>query len=397
MRVGVYVAGYSPQAGGGYTFETDVLDGLMACVSETTHKFCVLTPKAAAVPLRRYVTGSGLDVQAVADHRIRRWLAALWRDSAFVRAHLRRPSALDRAAVEAQVDFIWFVGAGARRTDVPYLTVVWDLQHRVTPWFPEMTAKGLWDGRELSNQWFLPRAAAVITGTRIGAEELERYYQIPRERVLILPHPTPRFALENAVGRDEGTAQRLGIQAPYLLYPAQFWPHKNHVNLLHALALLRGHYGVNIELALVGSDKGNQVHVQSMARALNISTAVHTLGFVSRSDLVNLYRNAAALAYTSWCGPENLPPLEAFALGCPVVATRIPGAEEQLGKAALLVDPGSPAEMAAAIKTVIDDASLRERLIAAGHERAKRWTAREYVRGVFGFLDRFEAIRRCWT
>jgi glycosyltransferase involved in cell wall biosynthesis len=397
MNVGVYVAGYAPDAGGGYTFETEILDALIAVAPTARHRFTVLAPASITAALKEQLGSHAISVHAVQQGFFGKRLAAFERESAFFRTHWRRPSAMDRAAAAAGIDLVWFLGVGVHRTDLPYITVVWDLQHRVTPWFPEMSAAGLWDGRELSQGWFLTRATAVVTGTRVGQDELARFYDVPAERTLLLPHPTPHFALSAPPDADEANvARRLGLVPPFLLYPAQLWPHKNHVNLLRALALLRDRGGLRLHLALVGSDKGNRKLVAAEIARLNLQDAVRLLGFVSRRDLIALYRQALALAYVSWCGPENLPPLEAFALGCPVVATRIPGAEEQLGDAALLVDPGSPEHIAAAIQDLYRDRALRERLVANGHARAKRWTARDYVTGVLDFLDRFEPVVRCW-
>ena len=89
------------------------------------------------------------------------------------------------------------------------------------------------------------------------------------------------------------------------------------------------------ELVLVGDDKGQAGHVASLVREMGLSDSVHQLGFVETEELVALYRGAHSLLYLSF-GPENLPPLEAYALGCPVVASDVPGAREQLGEAALL-------------------------------------------------------------
>jgi glycosyltransferase involved in cell wall biosynthesis len=95
-------------------------------------------------------------------------------------------------------------------------------------------------------------------------------------------------------------------------------------------------------------------------------------------------------------GPDNLPPLEAMALGCPVIASNVSGAKEQLGDAALLVDPKKPEEIAEAIKSLSEDSALRQDLIKRGLIRAYRWTAQDYVKEIFSVIDNFEAIRRCW-
>jgi glycosyltransferase involved in cell wall biosynthesis len=372
--------------------------GLVELHRESHHTFSVVCPAGSSETVRRDVHSAGLPVIPVKQPAgIGRLLSVAGQELPFLRAHWRRPSRLDRAAASASVDFLWFVSAGVHRTDLPFLTVVWDVQHRVTPWFPEMSAHGVWDRRELSYTWFLQRATAVVVGTDVGRQEVEQLYLLPAERIVKLPHPTPAFAIA-AAGQptDRSVLDRLGISRPFVMYPAQLWPHKNHVNLVMALQILRERHHLPMNLVLVGSDKGNREHVLRAATHCGVADAVHLVGFVAREDLIHLYREAVALTYVSWCGPENLPPLEAFALGCPVVASDIPSAREQLADAAVLVEPGNPERIAEGILEVWEDPGLRERLIKSGHKRAQQWTALDYVRGVFGFLDRFEPVARCW-
>jgi glycosyltransferase involved in cell wall biosynthesis len=123
---------------------------------------------------------------------------------------------------------------------------------------------------------------------------------------------------------------------------------------------------------------------------------VHFLGFVSREDLIALYTGAFALSYVTYFGPENLPPLEAFACGCPVVASNVPGSVEQYGDAAICVDPSNPDQIALAIKKLDDDPELRASLIAKGRVRCKQYTSLDYVHDVLRILDEFEPVRINW-
>jgi glycosyltransferase involved in cell wall biosynthesis len=148
-------------------------------------------------------------------------------------------------------------------------------------------------------------------------------------------------------------------------------------------------------LALVGSDKGYLDHVRGIARDLGVLERTRFLGFVETTELATLYGGAHALVYLSFFGPENLPPLEAFALGCPVVQADVPGAREQLGDAALFVSPTDATAAADAVRR-LEDPALRARLIEAGRERAGAYSADAYVRGVLDFLDEFEPVRSCW-
>lgn len=400
IRVAVYISDQSAHyTGGGFTFEEDVLGGFLSLAGQSKHEFVLLCPLEAAAALAKRVDAPNVRVHPIPRSLSTRAFSAIYRISGVLRARFRMAlrSPIDRAADETGADFVWFVATGVHFTDRPYMTVVWDLQHIVTPWFPEMSSHGMWDQREQSLGWFLRRAAVVVTGTNRGYEELSRYYQLEKSRVLILPHPTPRFALEAAEQAGDETLQGWGITRPFLFYPAQFWAHKNHVNLLMALRELQEIHGHKVDLVLVGSDKGNRAHVEEVARELGLAESVHFLGFVSRNELVMLYRRAEALAYVSWCGPENLPPLEAFALGCAVVATRIPGAEEQLGDAAELCDPANPSDIARAIARVIGDSGLKSELIVRGKKRATQWTSLGYVEGVFKKLDEFDPVVRNWA
>jgi len=396
MKVAIYVGGVPADVGGGYTFETEVVEGFLAAFSASHHKFTFLCPDKSVPGLTSWLQATGLGVRAVATGWIDRLIQPALNTSAFVRARWKRRSTLDVAADAVGADLIWFVASGSHLTDRPYITVVWDIQHRVAPWFPELSEHGAWDMRDLVSGWFLRRATKIVTGTRAGQAELELHYQIPSERTVVLPHPTPHFVLHAAAGQKKPLGDHLGVRRPYLFYPAQFWAHKNHVNLLRALKIIRERHGLAIDLALSGSDKGNQSYVERVAKDLGLDGNVHFLGFVSRDDLIALYENALALAYVSWFGPENLPPLEAFALGCPVVASRIPGAEEQLGSAALLVAPQDPEDIAAAVMKLHQDAVLRERLVVAGMTRARQWTAKDYAAGVLKAIDQLEPLIQCW-
>ena len=147
---------------------------------------------------------------------------------------------------------------------------------------------------------------------------------------------------------------------------------------------------------LVGSDKGQRGHVEAQIRERRLEDAVHILGYVEEDELVGLYQHAHALALPARFGPENLPPLEAFALGCPVIVADVPGAAEQVGRAGIVVDPGDPAAVADAVQRRRRGEGARP-LVKAGRARAKEWTADDYLAGLIAFLDEFERERRLWA
>jgi glycosyltransferase involved in cell wall biosynthesis len=304
---------------------------------------------------------------------------------------------LEQCIREANVDVVWFLGPGNPPVSVPYIATVWDLQHRLQPFFPEVSIAGwTWESRERRYQHSLPRATRVITSTKVGKEQIVKFYGVAPENVAVIPLPTPNGASSGERVSCTNICARFGLDREFIFYPAQFWPHKNHVNLLMALDILRRNDGLDLDLVLTGADKGNQKYISDLATKLGLTSHVHMLGFVTRDDLEALYRGAVALVYASYFGPDNLPPLEAFKLDCPVAAARVAGVEEQLEDAALLFDPSDPGAIATAVKTLYGDPKLRERLTKRGRELGAARTPTQYLEQICIILDEFEKVRRCW-
>jgi len=302
-------------------------------------------------------------------------------------------SKLEHLIQEHHIDFLWFISPEFIPVSVPFAVFVWDLQHRLQPYFPEVSTNGEWGLREQNIAQKLRSAAIVITGTQIGKQEVEYFYQVPSSNIRVVPFATPSFGLTSNCALPAFPIA--SIPSNFLVYPAQFWPHKNHRGLLLAMQDLRDRHNLQFPVVLVGSDQGNQPYIEEMVADLNLQQ-VYFLGFVSQAQLVWLYKHALALVFPSFFGPDNLPPLEAFGLGCPVIAARVSGAEEQLGDAAWLVDPTKPEQMALAIKALWEDVDLRQSFIEKGLVRAKQWNSVDYVKHICQIFDEFEAIRQCW-
>ena len=240
------------------------------------------------------------------------------------------------------------------------------------------------------------RAALLIVPNAAAEEELQTFYGILPERCIRLGHPTPTFALRTAEPAPPSARVAGWLKEEFVVYPSQFWPHKNHVTLLKALRILQDRFGRKVQAVFPGSDAGNLSHVQAQAARLGLEKQVHFPGFVSRDDLVHLYRHALALVFPSHFGPDNLPPLEAMALGCPVIAADVPGIRGQLGDAALLVDPVDAEAWTMAVMRLVEQPRTRSRLVAAGRVHAQSLTAHGYTKAVFAELDRFARVRDCW-
>ncbi len=211
------------------------------------------------------------------------------------------------------------------------------------PWFPEVSADGEWEHRERHYRRYLRKATRVIVAGETGREQVVRFFGVAPENCLPLKHPTPDFALAAERTARSRRSQWYGAGNPVPL-PAVSGtvlgaqePRRRPRRARGAEVAWRG-----CLLVLVGSDKGQLDHVRAQVRERGLDDAVHILGYVEEDELVGLYQHAHALVYLSRFGPENLPPLEALALGCPAIVADVPGAAEQFGDAAIVVDPDDP-------------------------------------------------------
>jgi glycosyltransferase involved in cell wall biosynthesis len=398
VKVGVYVGKAAATTGGGFVIVDEIAKAVARRDGASRHQFTLITaeePPAAIVAGLEVLPLSKAWRESTAEQLKRRALRKVdyWRGRPLRDAgEFSQIPGIEALLTREKIDVMLYLSAWeCISIELPFITVVWDLQHRRQPFFPEVSEDGEWDFRERWLSKVLRRAAMIVVGNAVGRDEIERFYGVHQERIRLMPHPTPTLVDEN-----RGAPRPRLIEGDYIFYPAQFWAHKNHVNLLLALRILRERHGLDISLALTGSDQGNLAFVRQTAQDLGLTDHVHFLGFVSRSDLVVLYRDALALTYVTFFGPENLPTLEALASGCPVVASEVAGVREQLGEAALIVDPKEPEQIAAAVVRIRNEPGLRERLIDAGAARARLHTAADFVAGIEKWLDDFEAVRRCW-
>jgi glycosyltransferase involved in cell wall biosynthesis len=394
LSVAVVGAQWAKEAGGGSTFEEDVLSAAMA--NDSSHRLVVYPANSRMKEVVQNADASGRVslVKAIRDPRIPR---RLFRRAKRMVLRRKKPlpfSALSDALRKAGAQCAWMLGGSIVPLDLPYVATIWDLQHGVQPWFPEVSSGGEWRERERLYSEFIRRASAIVVGTSAGAREVARIYGEPPGGAYVIPFPTPSFAL--FAGSRPRLRRPPDLPARYLFYPAQFWAHKNQITAVRVLDALRSMPDAP-DLVLVGADKGTLAHVKREAEALGVARRLHIPGFVSRERLTALYQHADALLYPSLFGPDNLPPLEAMALGCPVIAARVDGAEEQLGDAAMLVNPLDPRDYADAVRALRNDPLRADELVERGRERARGWTATEYAREVFSLIDtRIAPYRALW-
>ena len=383
MKVGIYIGHIDPQEGGGFTFQHSILTAL-SNIKGHYHQFVIL---------HRSKVGSSYQFPhlsiAPEESRVNKVKQRI--KKSFKK---KLESQIDIVIKQNDIDLVWFPTYQFEPVCVPYIFTVWDLQHRLQPFFPEVTQNGQWETRENFYTEALKKASFVLTGTDRGIEEIHLFYQVHRDRIRKLPHPVPSVKEVTSVSIQHLIPDE--ILGKYIFYPAQFWPHKNHIRILEALHQLKTQHNILLPLVLVGSDKGTKEYLQKKAIDLDIEKQIRFLGFVSREELVTLYREAYALVYASLFGPENLPPLEAFALGCPGIVSDVPGAREQYGDAAFYFNPLNAIELANSLRNFMTEDMQRKKLIEKGLVRSLQYTSTDYANDILKIVDEMASYQITW-
>lgn len=356
MKIGVWLKNdYRPEEGGGFSYYDNLIRALDA------HPF------GGGLEIAFVATGSG-----VANNFSKEFISLPWERQLFRRilrklatrlpmagpALVRRIDAgrqayLRRKLKAAGIDVLYYpLQMDIVLPGFPYIATSWDIGHLNTWPFPEMTNAETAGPRRLWYREVLPNALMVFAESEAGKRELASFLGIPPGRIRVIPMFCGRQGPADSPVTGNEAVHSLE-PGRFYFYPAQFWPHKNHVTLLHAFAqIARGK--PDLRLVLTGSDKGNLDLVKTVIRNLDLTEKVVLPGFVDQAVIDHYYRHAAALVMPTFLGPTNIPLLEALAAGCPVICSDLEGHREMLGEAALYFDPSSEDQLAACMLRALD-------------------------------------------
>jgi glycosyltransferase involved in cell wall biosynthesis len=237
-----------------------------------------------------------------------------------------------------------------------------DLQHKRYPEYFQWFDLPFWRFLLWAAAHRSRRLIAVSEATRA---DLLRFYKLPADRVMVVPHGVnPQF-----LALSQSRTDRSHVE-PYLLCVSTLHPHKNIERLVRAYARNPREH----KLVLAGLRGFQTSAIEALITELGIAERVSIPGWLPRKDLIRLYERAHAFVYPSTFEGFGMPVLEAMAAGIPVACADIPALREVADEAVLFFDPLDEDAIAAALDRIASDAELRRRLAAAGPERARPFT-----------------------
>lgn len=238
--------------------------------------------------------------------------------------------------------------------------------------YPELCTAAVRQWPELLER-SLPRGAWVHAVTEAVAAEVRAHFPAAGDRVVTIPNGLRRPGRATAETAAE-VGHHLAGGDRYLLALGTVEPRKDLPSLVTAFDALAAD-DPDLRLVIAGPDGWGAEELTMARRRARHRRRIVRIGWVGGPRREALLRGATAVAYPSRYEGFGLVPLEALAVGTPVVATAVPALQEVLGDGALLVEPGDVDALAGALARVCGDDELRADLVGRGSDRvdAYRW------------------------
>jgi glycosyltransferase involved in cell wall biosynthesis len=221
-------------------------------------------------------------------------------------------------------------------------------------------------------------ASCVLTPSEFSKRGILDAYKLPDDKVVVLPngvssvfHPVAREAAK----RSMRTALP---QVPFILTVGDLQPRKNHLGLIHAFEeLMLAHPQLPHHLLIVGKETWHAPAVRAAAKKAQVADRIHFTGFVDDDELRRLYGACDLFVYPSFYEGFGLPILEAMACGRAVACSNTSAMPEVADSAALLFDPSVQRDLVFAMRDLLLNPELRQRMERLGVQRAAMfsWTS----------------------
>jgi glycosyltransferase involved in cell wall biosynthesis/2-polyprenyl-3-methyl-5-hydroxy-6-metoxy-1,4-benzoquinol methylase len=256
---------------------------------------------------------------------------------------------------------------------IPIVIIVLDLQYREYPIF--FKSEDLYHTDHYFQQ-SVQVASRLICISEYTRKTVLEAVSIPPERAVAIPTSLYNPLKKVDADRREKLLEPLGLaEDTFMLYPANFWPHKNHAMLLTAFQIYRRrHPESRTKLVFTGAPGGQEQVLRDAACMMGLEKDVIFPGFVSTELFSALLLSCRALIFPSLYEGFGAPVLEGMAHGKPVLCSDLTSLPEVVGEAAILFDPRKPECIVEAIEAIDNDPDLRARYAALGLERAKAFS-----------------------
>jgi glycosyltransferase involved in cell wall biosynthesis len=201
--------------------------------------------------------------------------------------------------------------------DINFVLNIWDLDHKKNSPYPEHKKDFIFEKREEFLNICLFKAFKIIVPHAQNKKDLIKLYNCDSGKIevqTLLPYlpNIPKNRLKFYNSKESEYIVNISKYKKIILYPATFWPHKNHKYLIDSAILLKNRNIKNFHFVMCGSDRGTLKYIKKLIKDNNLFEYVTVFSLVSNLFLKKLYENCFAVVMPTNSGPTNLPLYEAM-------------------------------------------------------------------------------------
>jgi glycosyltransferase involved in cell wall biosynthesis len=225
-----------------------------------------------------------------------------------------------------KVDLIFFLSPSELSLfcgDINFVLNIWDLDHKKNSPYPEHKKDFIFEKREEFLNTCLFKAFKIIVPHAQNKKDLIKLYNCDSDKIevqTLLPY-LPNISKNRLKFFNNKESEYIVNFSKYkkiILYPATFWPHKNHKYLIDSAILLKNRNIKNFHFVMCGSDRGTQKYIKKLIKDNNLFEYITVFSLVSNLFLKKLYENCLAVVMPTNSGPTNLPLYEAMYFKKPI-------------------------------------------------------------------------------
>jgi glycosyltransferase involved in cell wall biosynthesis len=205
--------------------------------------------------------------------------------------------------------------------------------------FPEFFTPEVRADRAVGYMDYLFRADRVIVSYNHVKKDIVKYFQISEKKIDILLIDMNDLWINNFSDQHIVDIRSITDNDDFLLYPANTWRHKNHLNLLKAVATLRDQFNLMVKVICTGSQNQQFENIKSLIRELNLEKQVVFTGIVSEEVLYSLYKGCKAVVVPSLYEAGSFPLYESILLDVPVICSNVTSLPETILNVDALMNP----------------------------------------------------------
>ncbi|CAM4411860.1 glycosyltransferase family 4 protein [Paenibacillus alkaliterrae] len=241
---------------------------------------------------------------------------------------------------------------------IPSAVTIPDIQHE---FYPEFFDPRILQWRLKKYQVSVENCSAVLTLSDYSKKTIIEKYKVAQEKVhAIHLDSSQEFYLNHDETMNRKVVRKYHLPDQYGFYPANTWPHKNHLNLLKAIDILKKKHNIKMKIVFTGSEQQEYASITTFIKEHDLSDQVYFLGYIPQAEVPYIYKNASFLVFPSLYEGFGIPLVEAMRTKTPIICSNSASIPEVVGDSALLFDPNDPEEIALKMLEVLNDTTRSE-------------------------------------